>query len=88
MSLSTSFFSFITVIDYYQCDLIITHTICLINNYNTNSIDDELILNVGRPFGGMGIMWRKTLNNTAHLRHRGVCKRIVGLELNCDSFKV
>ena len=31
------FFSFITVIDYYQCDLIITHTICLINNYNTNT---------------------------------------------------
>ena len=31
------FFSFITVIDYYQCDLIITHTVCLINNYNTNT---------------------------------------------------
>ena len=38
VSLSTSFFSFITVIDYYQCDLIISHTICLINNYNTNIV--------------------------------------------------
>ena len=37
MLLSTSFFSLITVIDYYQCDLIITYTICLINNYNTNT---------------------------------------------------
>ena len=29
------FFSFITVIDI--CDLIVTHIICLINNYNTNT---------------------------------------------------
>ena len=30
-----NFFSFITVIDI--CDLIVTHIICLINNYNTNT---------------------------------------------------
>ena len=53
-----------------------------------SSIDDELKLIVGRTFDGIGIMWRKTLNKHCTFKtYMYDCKRIAGLELNCDSFK-
>lgn len=50
-----------------------------------SSIDDGSGINVGRPFGGIGILWRRTLNIYCSVRTYD-CDRIIGLEFNCDSF--
>ena len=52
-----------------------------------SSIDDEANINVGRPFGGVGIMWRKHLNTCCTFRTYD-CDRIVGLEINGSSISV
>ena len=52
-----------------------------------NLIDDEAKINVGRPFGGVGIMWRKHLNTCCTFRTYD-CDRIVGLEINGSSISV
>ncbi len=50
-----------------------------------SSINDELRINVGRPFGGTGIIWNKNINKYCTFRKYD-SDRIVGLEFNCDSF--
>ncbi len=56
----------------------------LIGN-GVSAINDELGIHVGRPFGGIGIMWRKTINKYCTFKTYE-CDRIIGLEFNCDSF--
>ena len=52
-----------------------------------SSIDDEAKINVGRPFGGVGIMWRKHLNTCCTFRTYD-CDSIVGMEINGSSISV
>ena len=67
---------------------------CLLSNSNIDyigngisSIDDANRINTGRPFGGVGIMWRKYLNTYCTIKEYA-CDRIVGLEINCNSFSL
>ena len=67
---------------------------CLLSNSNVDyigngisSIDDANRINTGRPFGGVGIMWRKHLNTYCTFKEYA-CDRIVGLEINCNSFSL
>ena len=66
----------------------------LLSNINNNfigngisSIDDESQINVGRPFGGVGIMWRKQLNTCCKFKTYD-CNRIIGLEIDTDNFSI
>ena len=59
--------------------------LCLLSNSNIDyigngisSIDDANQINTGRPFGGVGIMWRKHLNTYCTFK-KYACDRIVGL---------
>ena len=68
--------------------------LCLLSNTNIDyigngisSIDDANRKNTGRPFGGVGIIWRKHLNTYCTLKEYA-CYRIVGLEINCNSFSL
>ena len=52
-----------------------TNELFLLSNINNSfmgngisSIDDEAKINVGRPFGRIGIMWRKHLNTCCTFR--------------------
>ena len=61
-------------------------------NYNfigngISSIDDESQINVGRPFGGVGIMWKKRLNTCCKLKTCD-CDRIIGLKIDTDNFSI
>ena len=67
---------------------------CLLSNTNIDyigngisSIDDANQINTGRPFGGIGIMWRKHLNTYCTFKEYA-CDRIVRLEINCNSFSL
>ena len=42
---------------------------------------------MGRPFGGVGIMWRKHLNTCCKLKTYD-CDRIIGLEIDTDNFLI
>lgn len=52
-----------------------------------SSIEDETRINSGRPHGGIGIIWKKTLNQYCKIRTYD-CDRILGIELNFNSFSV
>ncbi len=50
-----------------------------------SSIDDEARINVGRPHGGVGILWKRTLNKYCTFKKYD-CDRIVSVEFKCGSF--
>ena len=52
-----------------------------------SSIDDEAKINMGKPFGEVGIMWRKHLNTCCTFKTYD-CDRIIGLEINGSSISV
>ena len=53
-----------------------------------SSTDDKDKINVGRAFGGVGIMWRKQLNTCCTFRTYH-CDRIVGLEIKvCKQYSL
>ena len=46
---------------------------------------DEEQIHTGRPFGGVAILWRKTLNKYCSIITYD-CDRILGLQFTCGSF--
>ena len=63
-------------------------TLSNINNefvgYGLSSMKDEEQIYTGRPFGGIAVLWRKTLDE--YLEETYDCDRFLGLQFTCGSF--
>ena len=61
-------------------------TLSNINNefvgYGLSSLKDEEQIYTGRPFGGISVLWRKTLNKYCSIITYD-CDRILGLQFTC-----
>ena len=53
--------------------------------YGLSSMKDEEQIHTGRPFGGVAVLWRKTLNKYCSIITYD-CDRILGLQFTCGSF--
>ena len=64
-------------------------TLSNINNefvgYGLSSMKDEEQIHTGRPFGGIAVLWRKTLSKFCSIITYD-CDRILGLQFTCGSF--
>ena len=64
-------------------------TLSKLNNefvgYGLSSIKDEEQIYTGRPFGGIAVLWRKTLNKYCSIITYD-CDRILGPQFTCGSF--
>ena len=49
---------------------------------------DESKLIMGRPYGGVGILWKKELVTNAHAIKDMVSKRICAIEINLYGIKI
>ena len=55
--------------------------------YGLSSMKDEQQIHTGRPFGGIAVLWRKSLNKYISIVTYD-CDRIVGLKFELNSFGV
>ena len=53
--------------------------------YGLSSMKDEQQIHTGRPFGGIAMLWRKSLNKYISIVTYD-CDRIVGLKFESNSF--
>ena len=56
------------------------------NDFNAcgvSAMDDEIGIRVGRPYGGVAIMWRKSLGNKVNVKYLDDT-RLIGLEVCTD----
>ena len=55
--------------------------------YNLSSMNTENGVITGRPYGGLAIMWRKTLAKFSHIVTYD-CSRLLGIEINTGNFNL
>ena len=70
-----------------NCHCCLTVTVTLLVMVSRPLVISLIKINSGRPHGGIWIMWRKYMNKHEQTFKAYNCNRIVGLGINCCSFK-
>ena len=54
--------------------------------YAVSAMNDQLSIQVGRPFGGIGVLWRKSISHVCT-----ICdlqdNRLLGIDIDTDNFE-